>query len=171
LAEPRPNPGLHTGDGILIMELSIEEAREDVRATRRQIAETADELSARVDEAKQKVNPMEYVRQYPWAALAIATGVGLGISLTRADRKAAKASVRGARAAGAGIASGAVELKDRAVDLVHSRESGPSDESAAANDDAAAHPSVGSRIRDRIQSSVHDLLAHGLDELMSEIRR
>jgi hypothetical protein len=150
------------------MDLTIEDARADVQATRRQISETADQLSTqvheRVAEVKRQVNPLEYVREYPWASLAIATGIGLGISLARADRKAAKAAVRGAKAAGGAIASGAVELKDRAVDMVQQHGE------AAAEAPAAGEPSVVGRVREQLQSSVHALLSHGLDELMRELR-
>jgi hypothetical protein len=61
-------------------------------------------------------------------------------------------------------------VKEHAVDLV--RQHGEADSSGAQGDhaDAAAHHSMGSRIRDRVQTSVHDLLAHGLDELLHEIR-
>jgi hypothetical protein len=161
------------------MHLTIEDARDDVRATRRQLSETADELSSevheRVDEAKRAMNPLEYAREYPWAALGIAAALGLGIGLTRADRKAAKAGVRGAKSAGAAMASGAADLassvKDRAVDLVQHHGSADSGEQQASDMEADTPSSVGSRIRDRVQSSVHDLLAHGLDELLREIRR
>jgi len=153
------------------MDLSIEDARNDVRATRRQISETADELSDRVHDrvssAKDAVNPLEYARRYPWAALAIAAGVGLGVALTRAEKRAARAAVKGAKAAGGAIATGAVDLKDQAMDRVHGDDSEPS----ASNADAAAEPSLGSRIGDRIQSSVYELLSHGLDELVRGMRR
>lgn len=149
----------------------MEDAREDVRATREQISETAGELSDRIHEVERKLNPLEYVREYPWAALAIATGIGVAISVTRADRKAAKAGMRGAKAAGSAVASGAAKLKDQAVDLVQHHDEAESGDAASQNANAAAEPSVGSRIRDRFQSSVHGLLSHGLDELLREIRR
>lgn len=152
------------------MDLSIEDARDDIRATRDQIADTADQLSDRlhdqVDSAKRKVNPLEYARQYPWAAIGVAAGLGLALSLSGADKRAARAAVKGAKAAGGAIAGGAMELKDRAVELAKRDDAEPSAEST----DAAAEPSVGGRIRDRIQSSVYELLSHGLDELVRGIR-
>jgi len=152
------------------MDLTIEDARSDLRATRNQIATTADALSDRVhdevDSAKKKINPLDYAREYPWAAIGVAAGIGLALSLSGADKRAARAAVKGAKAAGGAIADGAVELKDRAVELAQHRDPGPS----AENTDAAAEPSVGSRIRDRIQSSVYELLSHGLDELVRGMR-
>jgi len=154
------------------MDLSIEDARDDLRATRNQIANTADELSDRVhqgvESAKRKVNPLDYAREYPWPAIGIAAAIGLGLSLSGADKKAARAAAKGAKAAGGALASGAVALKDQAVEAVqHHGDSAPAAEEADAN----AEPSMGDRIRDRVQSSIHDLLAHGLNELMRDLHR
>src|SRR4051812_12428831 len=88
---------------------AMEETRLEIAETRAHLHETAEELSAalsqKVNATKQRVSPAHYAREYPWAVLGLAVGVGLALGLSGADNKAA-----------AGIAAGASSVKDKVAE-------------------------------------------------------
>jgi ElaB/YqjD/DUF883 family membrane-anchored ribosome-binding protein len=97
--------------------------REEVLQTRAHISDTLAEIDARiagqVSAVKQRLDPMEWARQHPWLALATATGVGLAVSATRADKKALAAAAAGARQAGNAAISSALHTPSLAQRALH----------------------------------------------------
>jgi hypothetical protein len=136
---------------------AMDEARLEIAETRAHLHETAEELSAalshKVDTAKQRVSPAHYAREYPWAALGLAVGVGLAIGLAGADKKAA-----------AGIAAGASSVKDKVVERFQA--DGAADvEPVVAEPEAPHEPSV----RERIAGEIDTMLADGLQDFMKSV--
>ena len=68
------------------------DVRRDIEMTRERMSETLDQL-------EQKMNVMQIVRDHPWPALAVAVGAGVLLSGSRADVKAAAATVTATRGA------------------------------------------------------------------------
>jgi hypothetical protein len=62
------------------------DVRKDIELTRTRISETLQEL-------EQKMNVTQIVKNNPWPALAVAVGAGVLLSGSRADVKAAAATV------------------------------------------------------------------------------
>ncbi len=62
------------------------DVRKDIELTRSRISDTLQEL-------EQKMNVAQVVKQNPWPALALAVGAGVLLSGSRADVKAAAATV------------------------------------------------------------------------------
>jgi hypothetical protein len=81
----------------------VSSAHDDVVRARARMADTVAQLEARVtgqmDAVKAKLDVVQMIRDNPWTALAIATGVGAAISASGADAKAAAAAKAGAIAA------------------------------------------------------------------------
>jgi hypothetical protein len=148
------------------MSTATEAVRQDIEATRGQLAATVAELdsvvSERIARAKQSVDPRHYARQYPWAALGIALGVGFAVALTGADRKAATGVVEGAKHAGDAIADGAEKAKDFVMDRIHG-----GDADAGAEQPAIEPAKPG--IREKFASAVDDMLHTGLTEFLTGI--
>ncbi|MDP9204811.1 MAG: DUF3618 domain-containing protein [Gemmatimonadota bacterium] len=63
------------------------ETTTDVRAD---IEQTRARMSGAIAELERKVDVTEKVRTHPWAAVGVAFGVGIALSASRADVKAAK---------------------------------------------------------------------------------
>ena len=82
----------------------ITSAHDDVARTRAQMASTAAELEARLtgqmNAVKAKLDVVQMIRDNPWTAIAVATGLGVAISATGADERAAVAATAAARQAG-----------------------------------------------------------------------
>lgn len=68
------------------------EVRRDIELTRNRISDTLQEL-------EQKMNVSQIVRDNPWPALAVAVGAGVLLSGSKADVKAAAATVVATRGA------------------------------------------------------------------------
>ena len=68
------------------------DVRRDIELTRERMSDTLDQLEA-------KLNVSRFVSENPWPALALAFGAGLVLSGSRADVKAAAASVAATRGA------------------------------------------------------------------------
>ena len=68
------------------------DVRRDIEMTRERMSDTLDQL-------EQKMNVMQIVRDHPWPALAVAVGAGVLLSGSRADVKAAAATVTATRGA------------------------------------------------------------------------
>lgn len=71
-------------------------AQDEIVRTRARMAETVAQLEARVtgqmEAVKAKLDVVQMIRDNPWTALAIATGLGVAISASGADVKAAEAA-------------------------------------------------------------------------------
>ncbi|HEX2716391.1 MAG TPA: DUF3618 domain-containing protein [Gemmatimonadaceae bacterium] len=80
------------------------EVRRDIEMTRERMSDTLSQL-------EQKLNLMQIVRDHPWPALAVALGAGVLLSGSRADVKAAAATVGATK----GASSRVGELLDDAV--------------------------------------------------------
>lgn len=74
------------------------EVRADIEQTRARI-------SGSIAELERKANVAETVRQHPWAALAVAFGVGFVLSRSPADGKAAQSTVAATRLTGGKVGS------------------------------------------------------------------
>jgi hypothetical protein len=148
------------------MPSEMEQAREEIAATRERLSQTTAELKATVSDqvgrATHAVNPLHYAREFPWAALGLAVGAGLAFALTGADEKAARAAADGAKAAGSALADGAVAAKDAVVDKL-------SGDDAPAPDRTATPEQESSGLRAQATRAVHDLLDQGLDEILSAL--
>ena len=70
---------------------------------RREIELTRERMSTTLAQIEQKVNLMQAVRDHPWPALAVAVGAGVLLSGSRADIKAAGATVAATRGASSKI--------------------------------------------------------------------
>jgi hypothetical protein len=60
---------------------------------RRDIEMTRERMSDTISQLEQKLNVMQVVRDHPWPALALAVGAGVALAGSRADVKAAAATV------------------------------------------------------------------------------
>ena len=74
----------------------ITAAHDEVARTRARMAETVSQIEARVtgrmDAVKAKLDVVQMIRDNPWTALALATGIGAAISASGSDEKAARAA-------------------------------------------------------------------------------
>lgn len=61
---------------------------------RRDIALTRERMSDTIAQLEQKLNVVEMVREHPWPSLAVAAGVGVLLAGSKADVKAAAATVK-----------------------------------------------------------------------------
>ncbi|MEX2154287.1 MAG: DUF3618 domain-containing protein [Gemmatimonadaceae bacterium] len=66
---------------------------------RRDIELTRERMSSTIEELEQKLNVKQMVRDHPWPALAVAVGAGILLSGSRADVKAAAATVAATKGA------------------------------------------------------------------------
>ena len=60
---------------------------------RRDIELTRERMSSTIEELEQKLNVAQIIRDHPWPALAVAFGAGVALSGSRADVKAAAATL------------------------------------------------------------------------------
>ena len=72
---------------------------------RRDIELTRERMSSAIDELEQKLNVGQMVRDHPWPAVALALGAGVLLSGTRADVKAAAATVTATKGASSKLGS------------------------------------------------------------------
>lgn len=61
---------------------------------RRDIELTRERMSDTIAQLEQKLNVMEMVREHPWPAIAVAAGLGVLLAGSKADVKAAAATVK-----------------------------------------------------------------------------
>jgi hypothetical protein len=94
--------------------VEVATARDEVERTRAHISDTIDEIETRliapVKAVQQRLDVMQLVRDHPWPALATAIGVGVAVSVSRADVKAATMAKEKAIDAGTAAARAAREL-------------------------------------------------------------
>jgi hypothetical protein len=84
------------------------DVRKDIELTRTRISETLQEL-------EQKMNVTQIVKNNPWPALAIAVGAGVLLSGSRADVKAATATVAATKGASSRVGTVLDELVAQVV--------------------------------------------------------
>ena len=72
---------------------------------RRDIELTRERMSTTLAQIEQKMNLMQVVRDHPWPAIAVAVGAGVLLSGSRADIKAAGATVAATRGASSKLAT------------------------------------------------------------------
>ncbi len=72
---------------------------------RRDIELTRERMSSTIDELERKLNVAQMVRDHPWPALALAMGAGVLLSGSRADVRAAAATVSATKGASARLGS------------------------------------------------------------------
>ena len=81
---------------------------------RREIELTRNRMSETLSQLEQKVNVMQIVRDHPWPALAVAVAAGAALAGTKADVKAAAATVGATKAVPCPAADAAVPSSSRA---------------------------------------------------------
>jgi Protein of unknown function (DUF3618) len=90
---------------------------------RRDIELTRERMSSTIDELEQKLNVAQMVRDHPWPALAIAVGAGVLLSGTRADVKAAAATLAATKGASTKLGSAlddvVANLMNAATEALH----------------------------------------------------
>jgi hypothetical protein len=84
------------------------DVRRDIELTRNRISDTLEEL-------EHKLNVRQLVRDNPWPALALAVGAGVLLSGSRADVKAAAATVTATRGASGRVATALDDLVSHVV--------------------------------------------------------
>jgi len=72
---------------------------------RRDIELTRERMSSTIEELEQKLNVTQMVRDHPWPAIALAVGAGVLLSGSRADVKAAAATVSATQGASSKLGS------------------------------------------------------------------
>jgi hypothetical protein len=137
-------------------------ARHDVMVTRARmsntIADIEERVSGTIDGAKRKANVIEMVRQHPWPALTVAFAAGLALSVSGADRAAARATADAAKRAPDATKRGlgqAVDATKSGVSQLVDRVKGSSDDGTGA--DAAASSGVLAKVTGPLRSQVREL--------------
>src|SRR6187402_1300681 len=88
------------------------DVRRDIELTRNRISDTLEQL-------EHKLNITQLVRDNPWPALALAVGAGVVLSGSRADVKAAAATVTATRGASGRIGTVLDDLVAQVVQSFH----------------------------------------------------
>jgi hypothetical protein len=88
------------------------DVRRDIVLTRNRISDTLEQL-------EQKLNVAQLVKDNPWPALALAVGAGVVLSGSRADVKAAAATVTATRGASSRLGTVLDELVSQVVQSFH----------------------------------------------------
>ena len=88
------------------------DVRRDIELTRNRISDTLEQL-------EHKLNVTQLVRDNPWPALALAVGAGVVLSGSRADVKAAAATVTATRGASGRIGTVLDDLVAQVVQSFH----------------------------------------------------
>jgi ElaB/YqjD/DUF883 family membrane-anchored ribosome-binding protein len=144
------------------MNESTADVQRDIALTRERMSETIAELDARISERvaviKERLDLTQLVEDHPWPALAVAVGVGVLLAGTRADAKAAQATVRVAK----GAPGATADLARRGWDAATSAVGHEGDDGNGREDDE--EPGLGDRVRSTITRAI------GVDELMSQMR-
>ncbi len=145
-----------------------QDVERDIALTRQRMSETIAELDARITHritvVKDRLDVGQLVQDHPWPALALAFGVGLLLAGTGADAKAARATIRGAKAA-PGAAAGLVR---QGWDAGVSRVRGDGKDGAEVGGDGAAGPESQPGLSDRMRDTITQAL--GVEELIGQMR-
>lgn len=136
------------------------DVQRDIAMTRDRMSDTIAELDARISQriavVQERFDLNQLVEDHPWAALAVALGVGVLLAGTGADGKAARATVRAAKSAPGATADLARRGWGAAAAVV-----GRDGNGQPALDD---EPGLADRVRNTITR------ATGVDELISQMR-
>jgi ElaB/YqjD/DUF883 family membrane-anchored ribosome-binding protein len=136
----------------------------DIALTRERMSETIAELDTRISHrvatVKEKLDVIQLAQEHPWPALAIAVGLGVLLGGTGADAKAARATVRAAKAAPGATADLASRGLNAAKGLVGRDGNG----SGSAEEAAPQESSFGDRLRSTITRAI------GVDTLLGQMR-
>jgi hypothetical protein len=152
-------------------------ARRDVAATRDRMSDTIAEIESRVSgtvaSVKEKVDVVTMVKQNPWPALAAAFVAGVALSVTGADRRAARATAdaakrapstakTGATKAAQAVTSGVSHLASATVEKIRGDSSDGATEAAS----TASRPGMVARVRSSMgMTAIGDVLRSGVEEL------
>ena len=144
------------------MSQETEEIVREMDATRARMARDIDQLQARASErvqaVKQRLDVGQLVREHPWPALGAAVVLGALVGGSGADKKAAVATVAGAKAA----ASASKDAVSGVMEKLHSSD----DAELEALIGKSSKPGLGERLFD----SLGAMVARGLDGLVDEMR-
>jgi len=92
---------------------------------RREIELTRERMSSTIEELEHKLNVKQMVRDHPWPALALAVGAGILLSGSKADVKAAAATVTATKGAssklGTALDSVVADLMTAVTDSFHGK--------------------------------------------------
>lgn len=140
------------------------DVQRDIALTRERMSETIAELDAQISDrvaaVKDRLDVLQLAQEHPWPALAVALGLGVLLAGTGADAKAARATVRAAKAAPGTAADLARRGFDGATGLVRrDGNGGPGAEAVV-----EPEPGLGDRLRSTITRAI------GIDELMHQMR-
>ena len=140
------------------------DVQRDIARTRERMSETIAELDAQISEGvetvKEKLDVMRLAQEHPWPALAVALGLGLLLAGTGADKKAARATVRAAKAAPGATADLARRGVDGAKGLIGRNGDGDGSDEAITEQE----PGFG----DRLSSTIRRVI--GVDDLLGQMR-
>jgi hypothetical protein len=149
------------------MSETTNDVQRDIALTRERMSETIAELDARIADriatVKDRLDLMQWAQDHPWPALAVAVGLGVLLAGTGADAKAARATVRAAKAAPGTTADLARRGWDAAASKVR-RDGAGGVESDAGPAEEPPEPSLTDRLRSTITRTI------GLDELIGQMR-
>lgn len=120
---------------------SMDDVRYDIANTRQRMSQTLQELDARlsqrsgevkerVEAAKDRLDPGQLgplIQEHPWAALAVAFGIGLVLSGSGADRAVAHGTARAARDGSHAALDAARSARESVVERVRGGREQPSD--------------------------------------------
>lgn len=84
------------------------DVRRDIELTRERMSDTLAQL-------ERKVNVMQIIRDHPWPSLAVAFGAGLALAGTKADAKAAAATLAATDGAGSRVGQLLDEVSARLI--------------------------------------------------------
>jgi hypothetical protein len=147
------------------MSETANDVQRDIALTRERMSETIAQLDAHISDriagVKETLDLQRVVQEHPWAALAVAFGVGALLSGTGADAKAAGATVRAAKAAPGTTADVARRGWDAAATRLRGDGNGDGETDAAT---ASAEPGLADRLRETITRTL------GVDELIGQMR-
>jgi hypothetical protein len=130
---------------------TTDEVRRDIELTRTRISDTLEEL-------EHKLNVAQLVRDNPWPALALAVGAGVVLSGTRADVKAAAATVAATRGASGRVTGVLDDLVSQVVQGIHGAFENRIDALAGEMKRVIGLPSPGGRATAGF-SAAHDVVA------------
>ena len=147
-------------------------AQEEMAETRARMSDTVSALETRVSEiagdVKEKLDASRIVKEHPWPALAAAIVAGVALSATRADEKAAHATVDAAKRGSAAAADGLRHAGEAVADKI--RDNG--DESAAKEqeEDDGVFKRAKARVTEVVQNQARQL-EHELRTAADDIGR
>jgi len=114
-------------DDVSRVQHEMEETRERMSGTR---AALESRVTGVADGVKEKLDVSQLVKEHPWPALATAIVAGVALSATRADEKAAGATVEAAKRGSSAAADGIRHVGEAVASRLH----GENDDAAIGND-------------------------------------